>query len=123
MRAEKFEDIQGWREAQCLTRKVHELAKQPSFQQESGLRRQMEEASVSIMANIAEGFDRQSREEFIRFLFYASGSTSEVQRHLYVARDQRCISLSDFQETYDQARRTKGSIHGFISYLKGKREC
>ena len=74
------------------------------------------------MANIAEGFDRQSKKEFIKFLYYASGSTSEVQSHLYVALDQKYISDVDFQETYNQARKTKSLINGFISYLKGKKK-
>jgi four helix bundle protein len=74
------------------------------------------------MANIAEGFDRQSKKEFIKFLYYASGSASEVQSHLYVALDQNYVSEQEFQETYDQARKTKGLVNGFIAYLKGKKK-
>ena len=73
------------------------------------------------MANIAEGFDRQSKREFIRFLYYAWGAGSEVQSHLYVALDQKYISETDFQETYNQARKTKSLVNGFIAYLKGKK--
>ena len=91
------------------------------FKRDQGLSRQTQGAAVSIMANIAEGFDRQSKREFIKFLYYASGSASEVQSHLYVALDQNYISEVDFHETYDQAKRTKGLINGFISYLKGKK--
>lgn len=74
------------------------------------------------MANIAEGFDRQSRKEFIQFLYIASGSASEVQSHLYVAVDQEYISEEDFRITYDQAKKTKGLINGFIAYLKGRKK-
>jgi four helix bundle protein len=74
------------------------------------------------MANIAEGFDRQSKKEFVKFLYYASGSASEVQSHLYVALDQNYISAEDFQGAYSQAKKTKSLINGFISYLKGKKK-
>jgi four helix bundle protein len=122
MRIEKFEDIQGWQEARLLTKKIYELANRLPFKRDRGLCSQIQEASVSAMANIAEGFDRQSKKEFIKFLYYASGSTSEVQSHLYVALDQKYISDVDFHETYNQARKTKSLVNGFISYLKGKKK-
>jgi len=74
------------------------------------------------MANIAEGFDRQSKKEFIKFLYYASGFASEVQSHLYVAVDQKYITEEDFYQIYNQAKKTKSLINGFISYLKGKKK-
>ena len=121
MKIERFEDIQGWQEARNLTKIIYELTKKLSFRRDRGLCRQIQEASVSVMSNIAEGFDRQSKKEFIKFLYYASGSGSEVQSHLYVALDQKYISDENFQETYTQTRKTKSLINGFIVYLKGKR--
>ena len=121
MKIERFEDIQGWQEARNLTKIIYELTKKLSFRRDRGLCRQIQEASVSVMSNIAEGFDRQSKKEFIKFLYYASGSGSEVQSHLYVALDQKYISDENFQETYTQARKTKSLINGFIAYLKGKK--
>ena len=59
------------------------------------------------MANIAEGFDRQSKKEFVKFLYYASGSASEVQSHLYVALDQELYFGEAFEETYKQARKQR----------------
>jgi four helix bundle protein len=122
MKIERFEDIQGWQEARLLTKKIYELANKLPFKRDRGLCSQIQQASVSIMANIAEGFDRQSKKEFSRFLYYASGSASETQSHLYVALDQKYISDVDFQETYNQARKTKSLINGFILYLKGKKK-
>ena len=122
MKIERFEDIQGWQEARNLTKIIYELTRNVSFRRDQGLCRQIQEASVSIMANIAEGFDRQSKREFIRFLYYASGSGSEVESHLYVALDQEYISREDFTGAYNQARKTKSLINGFISYLKGKKK-
>jgi four helix bundle protein len=122
MKIERFEEIQGWQEARNLTKIVYKLTKKSSFKRDRGLCNQIQGASVSIMANIAEGFDRQSKKEFVKFLYYASGSASEVQSHLYVALDHEYISEDDFQETYSQARKTKSLINGFIAYLKGKKK-
>ena len=66
------------------------------------------------------GFDRQSKKEFANFLSYASASASEVQSHLYVAFDQKYISEEEFLGAYNQTKKTKSLINGFISYLKGK---
>ena len=122
MKIERFEDIQGWQEARKLTKKVYELTNGFPFKKDLGLRGQVQEASVSIMANIAEGFDRQSKKEFSKFLNYASASASEVQSHLYVALDQKYISEEDFRVSYAQTQKTKSLINGFISYLKGKKK-
>ena len=78
----------------------------------------MQRATVSITANIAEGFDANSDDEFVRFLRYALRSATEVQSHLYVAVDQGYISGEDFTQLYDQATEVKSLIAGFIRYLK-----
>jgi four helix bundle protein len=122
MKIERFEDIQGWQEARKLTKDIYKLTKTGPFQRDLRLCGQIQDASVSVMANIAEGFDRQSKKEFIKFLYYASGSASEVQSHLYVSLDQEYISEEAFNETYNQAKKTKSLINGFISYLKGKKK-
>ena len=121
MKIERFEDIQSWQEARVLTKQVYGITKEVQFRRDQALCGQIQRASVSIMANIAEGFDRQSRKEFVQFLYYASASASEVQSHLYVALDQRYISEQDFGIMYGQAKKTKSLINGFIAYLKGKR--
>lgn len=123
MKIEEFEDIQGWQEARKLTKQIYELTKKGiPFKRDYGLCAQIQKAAVSIMANIAEGFDRQSKKEMIRFFDYSSASTSEVQSHLYVALDQKYITEENFKETYNQAKKTKSLINGFIAYLKGKRK-
>ena len=120
MKIERFEEIESWKKARELTSVIYSLTSKDKFAKDYGLRDQIQRAAVSIMANIAEGFDRQSRKEFVQFLYYASASGSEVQSHLYVALDQRYISEKDFGILYDQAKKTKSLINGFIAYLKGK---
>ena len=70
------------------------------------------------MHNIAEGFDSESNTEFVRFLRYAKRSCTEVQSELYVALDASYISPEEFQAVYEQARRTRAAIRGFITYLR-----
>jgi len=70
------------------------------------------------MANVSEGFDSNSDDEFVRFLRYALRSATEIQSHLYVAVDQGYISKDEFTQLYDQATEVKSLIAGFIRYLK-----
>ena len=118
MRIERFEDIQGWQEARKLTAEIYRLTRRLSFRKDLSLCGQIQKASVSIMADIAEGFDRQSKKEFVKFLYYALGSVSEVESHLYVALDQTYITEIEFNTIYQQTQLTKKLISGFIVYLK-----
>ena len=101
-----FEDIEAWQLARELTRQVYRLTKKQGFEKDYGLKRQIQEAAGSAMHNIAEGFDSESNVEFIRFLRYAKRSYTEVQSELYVAIDEEYISMVEFKEVYEQARRT-----------------
>ena len=118
MKIERFEDIEAWQLARELTRKVYALTKKPGFAKDYGLKGQIQEAARSSMHNIAEGFDAETNAEFMRFLRYAKRSCTEVQSELYVALDQEYISQAEFGEVYEQARRTRAAIRGFINYLK-----
>ncbi|HEY6121299.1 MAG TPA: four helix bundle protein [Pyrinomonadaceae bacterium] len=97
----KFEEIIAWQKARKATKKVYEATMQNNFAKDFGLRDQIQRATVSIMANIAEGFGRNSDKEFARFLDIAHASVSETQSHLYVAFDLGYLSKSDFTELYD----------------------
>lgn len=118
MKIEHFEDIEAWQLARELTSKVYRLTKKTDFEKDYGLKRQIQEAAGSAMHNIAEGFDSETNAEFIRFLRYAKRSCTEVQSELYVALDEAYISKSEFEDVYEQARRTRAAIRGFINYLK-----
>jgi four helix bundle protein len=118
MKITRFEDIEAWQLARELTRMVYALTAGPSFSKDFGLKNQIQEAAGSSMHNIAEGFDSETNSEFIRFLRYAKRSCTEVQSELYVAIDQKYISRNQFEEVYEQARRTRAAIRGFINYLR-----
>ncbi|MGH7425289.1 MAG: four helix bundle protein [Candidatus Methylomirabilales bacterium] len=120
MRIERFEEIKAWQEARALANQVHELTILPSFRAYQPLREQLERSAISVMANIAEGFDCQSDREFIRFLFYALRSTSEIQSHLYVALDRNLMHRNQFEGLYDQCNSIKNLVLGFIRYLRAE---
>ncbi len=101
----KFEDIKAWQKARKATRQVYEATRQTDFARDFGLRDQIQRASVSIMANIADGFGRHSDREFANFLNFAHASVSETQSHVYVALDLGYVSDGMFKSLYDQFMR------------------
>jgi four helix bundle protein len=115
---ERFEDIDAWKEARKLTQEVYRATGQRGFQKDAGLREQLQRASVSIMANIAEGFDAATDREFLQFLSYALRSATEMQSHLYVALDQRYVNSTHFDALFSGSVTVKNLIGGFIRYLK-----
>lgn len=109
----KFEDIQAWQKARKATKRVYEATRQTRFARDFGLRDQIQRSSVSVMANIAEGFGRHSDREFANFLNIAHASVSEAQSHLYVALDLEYISEATFSDLYtlfDEVSRMSRSL-------------
>ena len=117
---ERFEEIEAWREARNLTQQIYHVTRRGAFNRDLGLRDQIQRATVSIMANIAEGFDGGSNREFIRYLGYALRSATEIQSHLYVALDQGYIDKERFRALYQLATNVKNLIHGFLRYLRSR---
>jgi four helix bundle protein len=79
-----FEDLEVWKEARHLTREVYRITSDSKFSKDFGLSNQSQRAAVSIMSNIAEGFERGGNPEFIQFLYVAKGSCGEARSQLYV---------------------------------------
>jgi four helix bundle protein len=115
----RFEEIECWRKARGLTRRVYEVTGQGNFARDFGLKDQMRRAAVSIMSNIAEGHDRSGTGEFVQFLANAKGSAAEVKCQLYVARDQKYVNQKDFNELTELATETGRMIAGLMNYLRG----
>lgn len=120
MKIERFEQIDSWQEARNLTKRVYEMTNEAEFSKDFRLKNQIQRASVSVMNNIAEGFDSNRSKEFIKFLEYAKRSASEIQSELYVALDQSYINQNEFDIAYWQAATCKKLIIGFIKYLSSK---
>jgi four helix bundle protein len=113
----RFEEIEGWKLARELTKRVYSVATRGNFAKDFGLRDQITRAAGSTMHNIAEGFDAGSNAEFVKFLRYSQRSCSEVQSQLYIALDQAYISQVEFDSIYEQATMTHARVGGFIHYL------
>jgi four helix bundle protein len=88
------------------------------FSKDFGLRRQIRDASVSVMSNIAEGFDRNGTAEFVQFLAIAKGSVAEVASQLYVAMDQKYVSAAEFDQLIALANETGRKIGALMNYLR-----
>jgi len=111
-RIEKFEDLIAWQKARELTKNIYKINRQGEFNKDFGLRDQIRRASVSIMSNVAEGFERGGRSEFHQFLVIAKGSCAELRSHLYVALDADYIDEQTFQRLYSLAEETKRIVSG-----------
>lgn len=119
---ERFEDLIAWQKARALTRGIYQLTRQGSFAKDFGLSGQIQRAAVSIMSNIAEGFERGSRGEFHQFLSVAKASCAEVRSQLYVAFDVGHLKQSDFDEVLTQAQELARIIGGLRASVEKQRD-
>jgi len=118
---QSFENIEAWKEARKLVSMVNDVSNKEPLSRDFSLKNQIRGASVSIMSNIAEGFDRSSDREFTQFLVIARASASEVKSQLYVALDRGYIGENHFKVIYEQANSVIRLLNGFIRYLKKPR--
>ena len=114
----RFEDLDAWRLARELTREVYRVTSVGEFSRDFGLKNQIQKASVSIMSNVAEGFERDGNREFCNFLSIGKGSAGEVRSQLYVALDQSYLTQHDFNFLYGKASETGRVIAGLSNYLR-----
>jgi four helix bundle protein len=118
MAIQNFEDLEIWKEARCLTREIYKLSKAANFSKDYSLRDQMRRAAVSIMSNIAEGFERGGNQEFIQFLYIAKASCGELRSELYVAVDQEYVDQKTANALLISLRRLSVMIKHLIDHLK-----
>jgi len=111
-KVEKFEDLIAWQKSRDLTKQIYLLTCQDKFCKDFGLCNQIQRSAVSVMSNLAEGFERGSRKEFHQFLVIAKASCAEVRSQLYVALDIGYISQGVFDETNSLALEVSRIIGG-----------
>jgi len=116
---EKFEDLLCWQRARELVSFVYDISKYRDFGKDRGLVNQITRASVSVMSNIAEGFDRATQNEFVDALFIAKGEAGEVRSQLYIAYDCRYIDMSKFQYGLKLTDECSRLIQSFTMKVKG----
>ncbi len=113
-----FEELEGWQRARELNRAVYDCSGSGRFAKDFALRDQIRRAAVSVMSNVAEGFERSGDREFLQFLAVAKGSCGEVRAQLYVALDQGYVSDQEFAKVSRIAIDTSRLIAGLIRYLR-----
>ncbi|HEX8737555.1 MAG TPA: four helix bundle protein [Pyrinomonadaceae bacterium] len=115
---EKFEDLEAWKTARKATKEVYEVSSREQFSRDFALVNQMRRASISVLSNIAEGFERGGDKEFLQFLSIAKGSCGEVRAQLYVALDQNYIDDEKFKQISEELSETSRIISGLMKYLQ-----
>jgi four helix bundle protein len=118
VKIERFEDIKSWQKGRELCQEIYALTRAEPFSHDFGLRDQIRRAAVSMVSNIAEGFESQNNRTFIRYLYIAKASCGEVRSQAYVALDQSYITREEFATVYEISTETSRLIAGFIAYLQ-----
>jgi four helix bundle protein len=118
MAVKLFEDLEVWKEARRLTQRIYQLTKNENFSKDFALRDQIRRAAVSIMSNIAEGFERGGNQELVQFLYVAKASCGEVRSQIYVALDQSYVASIEVDELTNSFKRLSSMISNLITYLR-----
>ena len=122
-RIDKFEDLIAWQKARELTKEVYQISQLGAFAKDFGLSGQIQRVSVSIMSNIAEGFERGGRGEFHQFLSVAKASCAEVRSLLYVALDIKYINKAEFRKIMDKAEEVGRIVGGLRASVDKQRKA
>ena len=117
-KVEHFEDLEVWKLARKLTGKIYSLSRSGEFSKDFGFRNQICRAAVSIVSNIAEGFERRSNTQFMQFLDIANGSAGEVRAQLYIALDLDYITQKQFHDVFDDIVCVGKMLTSLIRHLR-----
>ncbi|CEK13064.1 four helix bundle protein [Chthonomonas calidirosea] len=120
-KVERFEELIAWQKARELTEAIYEVTRQGAFAKDFGLSGQIQRAAVSIMSNIAEGFERGGRGEFHQFLSTAKASCAEVRSQLYVALDVGYLDQTSFDRLMKQAEEVARILGGLRAAVDKQR--
>ncbi len=118
--AKRFEDLEVWQRAKELTSLIYNLSSSGTFARDFGLRDQIRRASISVMSNIAEGFESQTQALFIRFLGIAKGSAGELRAQLYIALEQKYITGEEFESALSLSELCSKQLTRLIQYLESQ---
>ena len=114
----RFEDLEVWQLAREVCKRIYALTSKPAFAKDYSLEDQIRRASGSVMDNIAEGFEREGKKEFMQFISIARGSCSETKSQLYRALDQHYISNTEFEQTTELITELNNKLRKLMNYLK-----
>ncbi len=115
---DSFEDLVAWQKSKPFAVKIYKVTDDGKFARDFGLRDQIRRASISIVSNVAEGFERKGNKEFLQFLFYSLGSVAEVKTQLIISYELNYIEENTFNELNEQIIEIQKIIKGLVSYIK-----
>jgi four helix bundle protein len=118
MKANSFEELNIWKSSRIFAKEIYSVTQKGKILKDFNLTNQLQRAGISVNTNIAEGFERNTRKEFIHFLFISKGSCGEIRSLLYLVLDLEYISEKEFLELKERAVTLSKSIASFIRYLK-----
>lgn len=114
---DSFEELDCWKSAQEVLKITYKVLAKESVRKEFSFQDQMKRAALSVSNNIAEGFERSTTKEKLRFLSYANGSIAEVKNMLYAAKNIGFIDQSEFDSTFAITAKCQSQLKGFMRYL------
>ena len=114
----RFEDIEAWKTARELTRMIYAFTEKGQFAKDFGLKNQIQRASVSVMSNIAEGFESRTQAQFLEYLGRSKASAGEVRCQLYIALDLKYLVQEQFKQVFDLTDKSSRQIARFMDYLE-----
>ena len=117
-RYRNFEELHVYERAREMANRTYALTRASKFAKDFGLRDQMRRAAVSVMSNIAEGFERGTTREFVQFLFIAKGSCAEVRAQLSLALDQEYCGRAEYDEMAQRCRQLSSMLANLIKHLR-----
>jgi len=120
MKVQRFEDLVAWQKARDLTTEIYRATANGAFAKDFGLRDQIRRATVSVMSNIAEGFERGSARDFHKFLIIAKASCAEVRSQLYVAMDVEYLDKTAFQSLIAKAEEVSRVVGGLKASVQSR---
>lgn len=118
----RFEELGVWQVAMTLCSSIYELTNEAHFSKDYGLKDQIRRSAVSVPSNIAEGFERDSQNQFIYFLVISKGSCGELRTQLKIAANLNYISENEYQKLNEECISVSKQLAGFITYLKNNKK-
>jgi four helix bundle protein len=117
-RTDRFEDLRVWKSARAIATETYQLTKKREISRDFALREQIRRSAISVMANVAEGFEREGDREFIQFLSQAKGSCGELRSHLWLLNDLGYLEPDEFERLCLQAMELSRLISALMKYLR-----
>lgn len=116
-KVERFEELSVWKTARTLTNMVYDLSDEGPFATDFALRDQIRRAAITVMSNVAEGFESRTQNKFADYLGHAKASAAEVRAQLHIALDRHYVTEDQFERAYKLADKASQQLARFMQYL------